>query len=234
MRRGRKICETLKSVRKSIAEANNICYEPRECNHKGDCNGTCPACEAEVKYIESELSLRKRMGEVIRIAGVAAGIGTLAMSCAYNSPSQNSTDNSINMVDVGDTTKEFITIRGNITDERGKPVASALVGTMKKGETVKTDLKGNFCVMIPCDSLLRVRYIGYKDKEYKLSDLKINGFNTLCFTEDDLDMIVMGEIAGEEAEEEYTEGNMPNYIINKDSKSVVKDSTKLKKTNREN
>lgn len=234
MRRGRKICETLKSVRKSIAEANNICYEPRECNHKGDCNGTCPACEAEVKYIESELSLRKRMGEVIRIAGVAAGIGTLAMSCAYNSPSQNSTDNSINMVDVGDTTKEFITIRGNITDERGKPVASALVGTMKKGETVKTDLKGNFCVMIPCDSLLRVRYIGYKDKEYKLSDLKINGFNTLCFTEDDLDMIVMGEIAVEEAEEEYTEGNMPNYIINKDSKSVVKDSTKLKKTNREN
>lgn len=234
MRRGRKICETLKSVRKSIAEANNICYEPRECNHKGDCNGTCPACEAEVKYIESELSLRKRMGEVIRIAGVAAGIGTLAMSCAYNSPSQNSTDNSINMVDVGDTTKEFITIRGNITDERGKPVASALVGTMKKGETVKTDLKGIFCVMIPCDSLLRVRYIGYKDKEYKLSDLKINGFNTLCFTEDDLDMIVMGEIAVEEAEEEYTEGNMPNYIINKDSKSVVKDSTKLKKTNREN
>lgn len=234
MRRGRKICETLKSVRKSIAEANNICYEPRECNHKGDCNGTCPACEAEVKYIESELSLRKRMGEVIRIAGVAAGIGTLAMSCAYNSPSQNSTDNSINMMDVSDTTKEFITIRGNITDERGKPVASALVGTMKKGETVKTDLKGNFCVMIPCDSLLRVRYIGYKDKEYKLSDLKINGFNTLCFTEDDLDMIVMGEIAVEEAEEEYTEGNMPNYIINKDSKSVVKDSTKLKKTNREN
>lgn len=70
MRRGRKICETLKSVRKSIAEANNICYEPRECNHKGGCNGTCPACEAEVKYIESELSLRKRMGEVIRIAGI--------------------------------------------------------------------------------------------------------------------------------------------------------------------
>ena len=70
MRRGRKICKTLKSVRKSIAEANNICYEPRECNHKGDCNGTCPACEAEVKYIESELSLRKRMGEVIRIAGI--------------------------------------------------------------------------------------------------------------------------------------------------------------------
>lgn len=234
MKRGRKICETLKSVRKSIAEANNICYEPRECNHKGDCNGTCPACEAEVKYIESELSLRKQMGEVIRIAGVAAGIGTLAMSCTYNSPSQNSTDNSINMLDVSNTTKEFITIRGNITDERGKPVVSAFVGTMKTGETVKTDLKGNFCVMIPCDSLLRVRYIGYKDKEYKLSDLKVNGFNTLCFTEDDLDVIVMGEIAVEEVEEEYVEGNMPNYIIVKDSTSAVKDSTKLKIPNREN
>ena len=234
MKRGRIICETLKSVRKSIAEANNICYEPRECNHKGDCNGTCPACEAEVKYIESELSLRKQMGEVIRIAGVAAGIGALAMSCTYNSPSQNSTDNSINMVDVSDTTKEFITIRGNITDERGKPVVSAFVGPMKTGETVKTDQKGNFCVMIPCDSLLRVRYIGYKDKEYKLSDLKVNGFNTLCFTEDDLDVIVMGEIAVEEVEEEYTEGNMPNYIIVKDSTSAVKDSTKLKIPNREN
>ena len=70
MDRGRKICDVLKAVRKKIADMNDIAYEPRVCHFKGHCSGSCPACEAERKYIESELSLRKRMGEAVCVTGV--------------------------------------------------------------------------------------------------------------------------------------------------------------------
>ena len=70
MDRGRKICDVLKAVRKKIADMNGIAYEPRVCHFKGHCSGTCPACETERKYIESELSLRKRMGEAVCVTGV--------------------------------------------------------------------------------------------------------------------------------------------------------------------
>ena len=48
---GKKTCKTLKGIRRKIADANDIKYEPKECTHEGDCAGTCPACEAEVKYM---------------------------------------------------------------------------------------------------------------------------------------------------------------------------------------
>lgn len=43
---GRKICDVLKTIRKQIAEMNDIVYEPKVCHYKGRCHGTCPACEA--------------------------------------------------------------------------------------------------------------------------------------------------------------------------------------------
>ena len=52
MKQGKKICKTLKEIRLQVARANDIPYEPTECNHKGDCLGTCPKCEEEVRYIE--------------------------------------------------------------------------------------------------------------------------------------------------------------------------------------
>ena len=49
MKRGKKICKTLKEVRMQVAKANDIRYAPTECQHEGDCAGTCPKCEAEVR-----------------------------------------------------------------------------------------------------------------------------------------------------------------------------------------
>ncbi|MBQ4036429.1 MAG: membrane receptor RagA, partial [Paludibacteraceae bacterium] len=68
---GKLTCETLKKVRKQIADANGIPYEPAVCNHKGNCPGTCPACEAEVRYIERELAARKNEKKHLHIVGVA-------------------------------------------------------------------------------------------------------------------------------------------------------------------
>ena len=80
MKQGRHTCNTLKAIRKQIAEANEIKYEPVECTHEGDCAGTCPACEAEVRYLEGELSKRSHLGKKVAVVGIAAGMASLA-SC---------------------------------------------------------------------------------------------------------------------------------------------------------
>jgi len=51
---GKNICHALKTIRKQVADANGIHYTPAPCRFDGDCSGTCPACEAEVQYIESQ------------------------------------------------------------------------------------------------------------------------------------------------------------------------------------
>lgn len=64
---GKAICEVLKRVRKTIAEANGIMYEPENCNHKGDCPGTCPKCEMELHNLSKELWQRENKGIIINI-----------------------------------------------------------------------------------------------------------------------------------------------------------------------
>ena len=64
----------LKTIRKQVADANEIKYEPRECNYQGECRGTCPACEAEVRYIEQQLDVRRQLGMAVAIVGISAGL----------------------------------------------------------------------------------------------------------------------------------------------------------------
>ena len=77
MTRGKSICRVLKAIRKQVADANEIKYEPRECHYEGECRGTCPACEAEVKYIERELDIRRQLGKAVAIVGISAGLSAL-------------------------------------------------------------------------------------------------------------------------------------------------------------
>lgn len=72
--RGRNICNTLKAIRKQIADANGISYSPEECHFKGECKGTCPKCEQDVRDLEHELHLRQMAGKAIKVAGIAAGL----------------------------------------------------------------------------------------------------------------------------------------------------------------
>ena len=64
MKHGKFICDTLKKVRLDIARANGIKYDPTECHHEGDCAGTCPACESEMRYLEREIARRRSHGKV--------------------------------------------------------------------------------------------------------------------------------------------------------------------------
>lgn len=78
--KGHNICDTLKAIRKQIADANGIDYSPEECHFTGECKGTCPKCEQDVRYLEHELRLRLKAGKAIKVAGVALGIIALAAS----------------------------------------------------------------------------------------------------------------------------------------------------------
>ena len=71
MSRGKNTCKVLKEVRRKIADANGIPLQERECTHTGDCAGTCPYCESEVRYLERELSKRKSLGKAVAVAGIA-------------------------------------------------------------------------------------------------------------------------------------------------------------------
>lgn len=71
MKHGKSVCNTLKQVRLDIAHANGIDYVPAPCNHKGDCAGTCPACEREAEYLEREINRKHSLGKAVLIAGVS-------------------------------------------------------------------------------------------------------------------------------------------------------------------
>lgn len=62
MERGKKICNALKEIRKRIADANGIPYESEECRHEGDCLGTCPKCEDELRYLQEKIEERAMLG----------------------------------------------------------------------------------------------------------------------------------------------------------------------------
>lgn len=74
MTRGKNICKQLKEVRKRIAEENGIPLEIKECTYKGECRGTCPRCEAEVRYLENALADKLSLGKVATIAGLSLGL----------------------------------------------------------------------------------------------------------------------------------------------------------------
>ena len=65
MARGKQTCKILKEIRRQIAEANGIEFITSECRYKGDCLGTCPKCEAEVRYLEQQLRARSLAGKAV-------------------------------------------------------------------------------------------------------------------------------------------------------------------------
>lgn len=70
METGKRICQALKELRKRIADANEIPFEIEECTHKGDCLGTCPKCEAELRSLMESISRRKQEGKTVVIDGL--------------------------------------------------------------------------------------------------------------------------------------------------------------------
>ena len=89
MAKGKQTCKILKEIRKQIAAENDIEFVTSECTHKGDCRGTCPKCEAEVRYLEHELEKRQRLGKAAIFAGMTIGTAITAAGCGPLAPTPN-------------------------------------------------------------------------------------------------------------------------------------------------
>ena len=82
---GKNKCKMLKDIRRQIAADTDIEFVTSECKYQGECTGTCPKCEAEVRYLEQELAKRQKAGKAVAVAGIAA---TILVSTAGCLPSQ--------------------------------------------------------------------------------------------------------------------------------------------------
>lgn len=71
---GKSRCKVLKEIRQKIAKENEIELDHSECDYQGECSGTCPKCEAEVRTLETELAKRSKLGKIITISGLALAL----------------------------------------------------------------------------------------------------------------------------------------------------------------
>ncbi len=78
---GKQKCKILKEIRQRIADENDIPYVTQECTHKGECRGTCPKCESELRYLERELAARQSLGKRVAVAALCAGLAFSSVGC---------------------------------------------------------------------------------------------------------------------------------------------------------
>ena len=78
---GKEKCRILKEIRAEIAKANDIEWVTSECKHRGNCKGTCPKCEQEVRQLEEALAKREALGKKVAVVGISAAISLAVTGC---------------------------------------------------------------------------------------------------------------------------------------------------------
>ena len=203
MAKGKSTCNLLKDIRQQIADANGISYQPKECHHKGDCAGTCPACEEEIRYLEHELKVRKGNGFGMKVAGIAAGIcaTVMPMTAAAQAVTPDSTANrpvhtakkgDVKVVDLSDGCASPVVVRGMVVGSDNKePLigASVVIDGTKKG--VATNIDGQFALKLPPDTSLVISLIGYEKQKVHVSSL-LHSDNNVIVLEEDRDAMLDG------------------------------------------
>jgi len=198
MAKGKSTCKLLKDIRQQIADANGISYQPKECHHKGDCAGTCPACEEEIRYLEHELKARKGNGFGMKVAGIAAGICATVMpitaaaqgvksDSTANPPVQTTKKAPIKVVDLSDGCASPVVVRGMVIggdDKEPLIGASIVIDGTNKGDATNVD--GQFALKLPPDTSLVILYIGYKKQKVHVSSLLHSDNNVIVLEADDL------------------------------------------------
>lgn len=79
--KGKSKCKILKQIRQKIAEENDIPLVTRECGYQGECSGTCPKCEQELRYLEQQLARRQALGKRVTVTALAAGLLASLTGC---------------------------------------------------------------------------------------------------------------------------------------------------------
>jgi len=205
MAKGKSTCKLLKDIRQQIADANGISYRPKECHYKGDCTGTCPACEEEIRYLERELKARKGNGFGMKVAGIAAGICATVMpmtaaaqavksDSTANPPVQTTKKAPIKVVDLSDSCASPVVVRGMVIDEENKePMIGAAVFIDGTNKGIATDIDGQFALKVPSATSLVISYIGYEKQKVRVSSLLRSENNVIILKTDG--NVMLGDLA---------------------------------------
>ena len=204
MNKGKSTCKVLKAIRQKIADANGISYSPNECHYEGECKGTCPKCEAEVRYLEDELKRKGRNGFAIKVGGIAAGLCAMVVpaqleaqninkdSLKTSVPQVNALD-SVTVKDLSEGAEDAIVVRGSVIFKEDKePLIGASVIVLGTQKGLVTDLDGNFAAKVPQDASLEISYIGLKSKVVKAKDLLDRKNRIIVFESDE--QALLGEV----------------------------------------
>lgn len=204
MNKGKSTCKVLKAIRQKIADANGISYSPNECHYEGECKGTCPKCEAEVRYLEDELKRKGRNGFAIKVGGIAAGLCAMVVpaqvgaqninkdSLKTSVPQVNALD-SVAVKDLSDGAGDAIVVRGSVIFKEDKePLIGASVIVLGTQKGLVTDLDGNFAAKVPQDASLEISYVGLKSKVVKAKDLLDRKNRIIVFESDE--QVLLGEV----------------------------------------
>lgn len=182
MPRGKRTCRILKEIRRQIAEANDIEYVVEECQYKGDCKGTCPKCEAEVRYLEEQLHRRQMLGKAVVVAGLSLGVIPASMAQEVSVVEAKPSTEVVSQQK--EVTGKFI-IKGKIVDENGYTVIGATIRIAKTNKHVLSDINGEFALGV--DSLpneIKVSYIGYETFKFKVTETNYNNFFAVTLVDD--------------------------------------------------
>ena len=185
MARGKHTCKILKEIRRQIAEANGIEFATSECRYKGDCLGTCPKCEAEVRYLERQLRARSIAGKAVALAGISAA--SLAMLMPMTSQAQTLQEPQNILKGSIPVMADTITVRGvalsgdtlpdgTISKE---PLIGATISNKRTALGTITDLDGHFELTACIGDTLKVEYVGYEPLEIIVTENMRNAEITL-------------------------------------------------------
>ena len=168
MARGKQTCKILKEIRRQIAEANDIEFVTSECRYKGECLGTCPKCEAEVRYLEQQLRARSLAGKAVALAGISAASLAMLMPISTEAQTQQErqTFMKVSIPAMTDTiTVKGIVLSGDTLPDGGiskEPLIGATISNKRRALGAVTDLDGHFGLPACVGDTLKVEYVGYE------------------------------------------------------------------------
>ena len=196
MARGKQTCKILKEIRRQIAEANGIEFATSECRYKGDCLGTCPKCEAEVRYLEQQLRARSLAGKAIALAGISAA--SLAMLLPISTEAQAPADIIILPTDsIAMTSVDSVKVKGiaryefenKVDSIASEELIGATVLNLTNGKGTTTDIDGKFEIDAQVGDTIEVSYPGFKSKTVTVTDVTLPITVTL-----DMKVVLLGEV----------------------------------------
>lgn len=171
MARGKQTCKILKEIRRQIAEANGIEFATSECRYKDDCLGTCPKCEAEVRYLEQQLRIRSLAGKAVALAGISAA--SIAMLLPISTEAQTIQEPQTLLKESIPVIADTITVKGIVLSGdtlpdgtiSKEPLVGCTISNRRSRKGIVSNVNGEFSISAAVGDTLEVRYVGYKTKK---------------------------------------------------------------------